>query len=336
MRKLLFKYKFIRILPFDDAFYYSTYVPKNVKFTKALIELNYLKYSPFKNPFIVDCIQNDNVMLWYSKNKIEAPFIVPESYFLFMELKKQKKNAIYILKDTILKTLVIKDSKLLSAFVLDTIDENILDLSLEEYQVKETIYLDKMEYTKLYQDAQKNLSFQDMFKFRQFDFEIKSIFKKTFEYLAYPIAGLIMFAIILNFIHGKMLHKDLNKLQKNYTTIKSHNQKTLKAINEHNQKIHLWQDFIDKELIYPDSKQILDLVYTIFKTKENVSLVSLSASNGKMTLMLKTNMNPVIFLNRLSKISYFHRVIIAQTYKSPNSLPVVVYNIDINTLRSQH
>lgn len=329
MKNFLIKYNFIKIIPFEDTFYYVAPIPKNVKFSKPLLNLNYAKFSPFANPNILSYYVNQTAMIWFYKKTFDATFVIPESFILYNKLKKQKQNTIYIIHSDTTKVLIIKDEQLLDAFTLAHFDEAMLQLSTNEYQISHIKHISENEYAHLYDMALKELSLKDIYKFSQYDLDIKSISKNLINHLAYPLSALIIFSILLNYSHGVFLDKDISALKSQYLEQKNKNQSLKDEIRKHNEKIKKYQKFIQTELVYPDTLSLLDGIYKIFTPAQKATIKSVSISNGHMTLMLQTNINPVTFLNKLSQIKYLQNVIISASYKPRNAPKIITYDIDI-------
>lgn len=326
----------MKIVAFEDTFYYTSILPKNVKFSRELSKLNFGKYSPFSNPHILSYFANENIMIWFYEKNIQAPFVVPEGFFLANELKKQKQDAIYVINGDIIKVLVIKDDKLLNAFTIDELDGQRLQLIINEYQIPNITHIEKNQYANLYKTAFKNLSLKNIYEFRQYDFDIKTISKNLLNQLSYPLSTLIIFAILLNYVHGMLLDKKIEALKTQYLQEKSKNQIIKNEIRAHNAKIRKYKSFTQTELIYPAPSMLLNDIYKIFKSSDKASINNISIGNGKMILKLQTNMNPVIFLNRLSQIKYLHNVIIASSYKRRGETAVITYEIDIKPLETKN
>jgi len=333
MYKILSKYNFITILPFEDTFYYVAPLLKKINFSKELLRLNYVKYAPYKNPNIVSLTQNSSLMLWFYKVSIDTTVIVPESYLAYKELRTRQEDALYVIHDTSIKILIIKDSKLLSAFTLDAIDNNTIALSMDEYQVSLRVDIEKLEYEGLKERALNSLSIQEFYKFNQLDLDKRSIFKKFVDKASYPVSAMIIFAVLVSYIQSSVLKSQINDLTQEYIQKKDKNKEIKKFIKEHNHQVKKWKVFIDEELVYVEPIAILDSLYNIFEESEKANLVDVSLSENKMNVKIQTDMNPVIFLNRLNEVKYFSRVIIENTHKQRNKTKIISYDIDVKMLK---
>ena len=327
--RLLLRYDIVKILPFEDAFYYTEKLSKKVNLTKDLLRLNYLKYSPYRTAYILSNIKDENLMLWFYDKEIQAKSIIPESYLLFLELKKQQTNGLFVLKDNDYKIIVIKDGKLLSVYTLKELDKEMINLSLHEHQITECIELD---YQMLYKNAIDNITLKEIYDFNQLSLDKKTFFSKLINKTAYPISLLLVFAMGLNYLHGYYIDKQISKERSLYQDIKKKNKTINESIKKHNKNVKLWREFANKELVYPDIMAILKSLGDIPQKGEKVFIRDLSISGSIMRLRLRSNMNPVIFLNRLSSIKYFDRVVIASVHKPKKDLKIITYDIDIKKL----
>lgn len=335
MNNILLKYNFIEIIPFEDTFFYTSTLPKNIKFTQDLLKLNYSKYSPIKNPNISSRFINNQLMLWFYNKTVKSSIVIPQSYILFHELKKQNKDAIYILHDDKYKILVIKDSKLLSSLILDNLDETILKLSADEYQVSNKIMIEKDELNKLYLNSLNNLSLSEIYHWNKFSLDTKSISKELVSKVSYPLSVLVIFAILVNYTHNNNLNKNIEVLKENYLIEKNKNNDLREDIKQHNKDVQRWNEFISKELIYPDSISLLNSIYKILEKPEKTFINRVSINNGRIVLVLKTNLSSVLLLNRLSDMPYFSNVSIVHSHNDKNNFKNITYNFNIRILKDK-
>ena len=333
MYRVLSKYNLITVLPFIDTFFHSAQLQKKVKLSKELLKINYLKYSPFINPNIMTVTSDEQLMLWFYSKKIETPIVIPESYLLFKELSKSKQDAIYIIHDTIIKILVIKESRLISAFTLNSIDENSILLSMDEYHISKRVDIQIQEYQTLQQSSLQKLTFSDLYHFNQLNFDRNTLLPKFIEHASYPITALIVFAILVSYTQEKMLTSEIENLKASYDKEKTKNQEIKIFIKEHNKEVKKWQNFVQKELTYVGPITLLTSLYDIFDEDKKAHLVDVSINGNKMLVKLATDENPVVFLNKLNSIKYISSVIIQNTFKPRDSMKIISYDIEIKMLK---
>lgn len=334
MYRILSKYNFITVLPFQETFLHASTLHKNVKLSKELLRLNYLKYSPFTNPNIITFTQEKSIILWFYKQAVQTPVVVPESYLLFKELKNRQANAIYVIYDDVVKVLIIKESLLVSTFTLEALDDNAIAISMDEFQIFKRVDISADEYSALKASALASLNVKELLQFNQLNLDKKILLNRFVEYASYPVAGLIAFAILVSYTQESMLKREIESLKETYKVEKSKNQEIKELINEHNSEVRKWESFASNELAYVEPITLLESVYSIFKDEENAHLVDLSITTNKMSLKITTDKNPVVFLNRLNEIKYFSSVIIQNTHAPKNSMKIITYDIEIKMLKN--
>lgn len=333
MYEILSKYNFITIIPFDETFFYASTLPKKVKFTKELVHLNYSKYSPYKNSNIINYIDSDYLMLWFYEKEISSTIIIPESYLVFKELKSNQKDSIYIIQDDNIKIIIIKNNKLINAFSLDTIDEVTIKLTMDEYQIFQKDEITQNEYKDILQKAKKSLNIKDFYKFNNLELDRKTLLNNFVEKVSYPIAILIIFTIFISYLHENMLKSDIKNLKATYSLEKDKNRDIKSYIKKHNKEVKKWRGFALKELVYVEPVSILNSIYSIFEEKEKAYLVDVSISENKVLIKIQTDINPIVFLNRLNEINCFSRVIIQNTHKPRDAMKIISYDIEVKMLK---
>lgn len=334
MYRILSKYNLITVLPFIDTFFHSAQLQKKVKLSSELLKINYSKYSPFINPNIITLTSDKQLMLWFYTKKIKTPIIILESYLLFKELNKNNQDAIYIIHDTIIKILIIKESHLISAFTLNSVDEESILLSMDEYNISKRVDIQLQEYQTFKQSSLQKLTFSDFYHFNQLNFDRKTLLPNFIEYASYPIAILIIFAILVSYTQEKMLTSKIENLKVSYTKEKAKNQEIKTFIKKHNKKVEKWKNFVQKELTYVDPITLLTSLYGIFDKDTKAYLTDVSINGNKMLVKLATDENPVLFLNKLNNIKYISSVIIQNSSQPRNLMKIISYEIEIKMLKN--
>lgn len=326
--RLLYKLNLLEIIPFEKTFFFSQLLPKSIKLSPALLNLNYSKFSPFKDTNIISLLDKKYLMLWFYETKSILPIVIPESYLYYKEFKNRT-DAVYVLEDTVFKVIVIKNAKLLHTFVLKTYDETILNMSLDEYSLHDIVNIPKDEVQNIYTNNLHNITFKDCLSFSQINLDRKSILKQFVESMTYPLTFLILLHISISYFQGLYLQKQIKDLESTYTIEKHKKEKLTKNIKTHNKIVEKYMDFRDKELIGVEPIVLLKSIYTIFKDDEKASIEYYSLSNLNLILKIRTNLNPVSFLNRISNIKYIKNVMIQRTLKQKNRVNLVIYSIEL-------
>lgn len=333
MFKRLEKYGFITILPFQETYFFPTNLPKKVKLSKEIVDLNYLKYSPFKNPTVLTYSEDTQLLIWFYPHAIEKIIVLPESYLAFRELKKKSEDALYIIKDKIIKVIAIKNNSFVGAFTLDEMDETTIALNMDEYQLSKKVYLSQVEYATLIKNSQKSISYKELYTFTQIELDKKVLLAKFVDKATYPLVALLLFAMLISYIQGKILSANIDQLEQSYKSEKAKNKQIKKAIREHNKEVKKYLKFSQKELAYVGPIILLEAIYRIFPEGDKTYIESITIYGTTMTLQIATNDNPIKYLNRLSDIEYFSQVVIQSSRKPKNGMKIVTYDIQIKMLK---
>ena len=325
MVKLMLKYDYLHIVAIHDAFYRSVTLPKNISVAKKFINLSYVKYSPIQNPFIVHLQDKEHLALWFCKQTITAPIVIPESYLFYKVLKKEYKNAIIIMQAEPTVVMVIKDSLLNAVFLMtEDIESTIL---ASEYSIEKIITLSKTQFFELKQEAENSLELKDIVRFSQITFDYKEIGSYLIDKFAYLFVFLMSLAVFTSYIQGYFNNKKIASLTDEYQKLKSHNLELKQRIKAYNNKVQIWQAFAHNELISIDKIAILSELHTIIKPNEKAIFQSIQMNGNTITIMLATDMNSIIFLNRLNAIKYFKVVNIKNSYKPRGKPKVIIYGV---------
>ena len=326
---LLQKYHYLDIVPFEKSIYHTAPLPKKVKLTPQLLKLNYAKFAPFKNPNIISFPKENYLSLWFYKEEYNAPILIPESYLYYKALVSNEKDALYIIYDEIIKIIIIKDTKIYSAFIIDNIEDELLQLSIDETSIDNIIEIKKDKLNPLKKKALESISLKEIFTFMQVTTEPKELLHIFVQKVTYPIVAFIVLTIVMGYLQKIYLNDQISTLKHKYKEAKDKNKDLKDIIQLHNKNVKKYKIFIDKELTYPPSIAMLNSIYTIFQPDDKAYLESISMSENNIIVKLKTDMNPVLFLNRLNKIKYFKRVVIQNSYRPRGEMKIISYDIEI-------
>jgi len=333
MYNLLHKLNYIAIVPSKKSYFYTTSLPKNTKLSKELLRLNYEKHSPFKPKEIISTEEKSELLLWFCKESITPPIAIPEDYLLYQLLKQEHQDALILLQTPeYKKALVIKEGRLRSAFIMQSNDPSFLAISKDEYGVCEVIEYNLEQYLLLAKRSLKLLNLPLLYKFSQLSLNPKELLNKTVEQASLPLSFLLIFAILINFYHNTSLQKEINTLTQSYQEIRQNNQNLIDTIHQHNQEVELFEEFIAKELLYPDPLLVLEQLYELLQGMQDATLYSLSATQGKLTIKVQTSKSPIELLNKLTQLSKIERVLLGTTHRPKGADPIYTYNIALKPL----
>lgn len=335
MFNILKKYNLITVLPFENTFFYTVVMPKQVKLTKEVVSLNFLKFSPYKNPSIIIKFINKKMLLWFYESDIKTAVAIPESYIAYKGLLNNKEDdALYVINDETIKVIAIKNSSFVGAFTLKNIDENTIKISMDEYELNKKVFISKDEYYSILEASKESLNFSDIYSFSQLDLDKKNILKKLIDVSSYPIAGAIVLAIFISYVQGSILNQELDELTSRYQEEKAKNKEIKQEIKKHNKEVKKYKSFIDTELKFIQPISILESIYGIFEKGDKATLKYITINDTNIKLIINTDENPVKYLNRLNSINYFKQVIIQSTRKPKHGLKSITYEIETKLLKN--
>jgi len=333
MYNLLHKLNYIAIVPSKETYFYTTSLPKNTKLSKELLKLNYEKHSPFKPREIIATEEKSELLLWFCKNSITPPVTIPEDYLLYQLLKQEHQDALILLQTPeCKKALVIKEGRLRSAFIMQSVDPNFLAISRDEYGVHDVIEYNLEQYLLLAKRSLKLLNLPLLYKFSRLSLDPKELLNKTVEQASLPLSFLLIFAILINFYHNTSLQKEINALTQSYQEVRQGNQDLIDTMHQHNQEVELYEEFISKELLYPDPLLLLEQFYEVLEEMQESTLYSLSATQSKLVIKIQTSKNSIDLLNKLAQLSEIERVLLGSTHRPKGSDPIYTYNIALKPL----
>lgn len=333
MNRILLKYNIVSIVPFEETYFFKTGLPKNIDMSQELLEFNYSKYSPFIESKIISKAEDKSLMLWFYEKKYDSKILIPESYLLYTVLKEEKKDCIYIIKGEKTKILIIRDNILVSTYVSDNYDDTMLAVAMNQYQISQKKIIDNEEYKKIYQAGLKQLTILEILKWNKNSFDSKSALVFSVNKYAYYIAAVLAVSVTVNMAHINYLDKRINELENIYLEKKNSTMEIKESTRQYNKSVERVEEFIDKELVYSNSVYLLEKLYTILEKNDSAVFYNIEFIGGKVILRIKTDSNPVKYLNRISAIKEFSSVIISNTNKHKKDTAIVTYDIVLKSLK---
>lgn len=316
MRELLFKRSIVSVLKIEESFFKR--VKLKEKIPKELLKLNYERFSPFKQNHLRALHQNEILYLWFYPSKIEAKVVIPEAYILFHFFKRDKKNTIFVIESDVTKVLVVGDDEILESFYLRNFDAKILQATKERFGIENEIRLSAPNYQKVFAQALKEFPLGGYIKFMDVGIQKESLLKSAVDTLTYPLASLIAIYILLDLFQTSHLEKEVDRLKKEYQTLKQEREPIKKAMGEYETLKEELSLFKEKELNYFDSTYYLDSLYRAIDGKA-VELVHVEIGSGKLKVVIDIKKNsPVALLNALIDAGAFKEVAITNRARKGN------------------
>ena len=320
----------VEVLPVNTSFFQHFNLHANVKLSKELIDLNYARYSPFKESKHLFYFNEEDVFIWFYEEDTKAPIVIPEAYLLYKALVEDYNDTLLVVESTPSKIFLIKDKKLLNSIGMKTLDENVLQMMMEEHQISSKIVITEAEYGELYQSSLQKISIKDLWRWNQLEIDKNTILPTIIDKIAYPVSALMIFIIFVNSLHTYTLHSSIQNKEDIYHNIKQNNDDIRSLLRKENQEAKRWNHFINEELVYPDA---MSLLYSIIDTlDEKVFIKEVSINGDKMLLKLQTDMSPILYLNKLNKLEYFSDVMIESSRKQNDGTKLINYILTLKLL----
>lgn len=326
----LLKYRIATILPFEQSSFHSAALTPKLKLTKELIYLNFSKLAPFKTPYILKKQEKETLYLWFYKEKKSEPIVIPESYLLYKATQEKYDNQVIVFSDTLFKVIVIVNSQLVDAFTMESLDMNLLHLSMDENSITQYTIFTKEEYISTLETAKENLSIQDLVTWNQFELDRQKLLSLAIERLSYPLSVLAVIYILLDAGHTYLLKEKINELTLSYKTLRDENSKIKNALSSQDIQQEHWEQIKDEELIFPDTLRLVDSIISALRD-DNITITQMQFNGAAGRVVLQTSENPVDYLNKLSNIPAFSNIIIANSRKS-KAVKTVTYELTVKPL----
>lgn len=338
MHNILYKYGLLNIIPVEQLAFFSQKLPKKTKLNRELIELNYKKYSPYKNPIIYSIIIKEQVLVWFGAAQTSNAYVqIPQSYLIFKQLLKLKKDGIYLLKDIKnIQVFVIKDALLLNTFSINSFDSIFEKMIKQEYNLDTFTVFDTFK-TKVYKEqAYKSIGIKELKCFFVYDFNRRTLFNKFIDLFWIPLSLIFLTFMVVNAAQGIYLEQKNKKIVLELELIKKQNDILKQDIQSNNRKIKNLNSFTVDEILEINPFYTINQLYVLLKGIENTTLKSLSISNNILLLQLHTEEESVQILQKLNKISFFEKVIFkgrneGSTKYNKKILPVVLFEIELKS-----
>lgn len=276
MKKRLFDYlvhnHILTFSSMEESFYKYKKLDKRIKLEQNILELNYLKESPF--PFdqttIVSISNEDNLSLWFYKKDGRKFF--PEALLLFRFLIKKYSNGLFIFKGTVTKIVIIKDEQLISSFVKERLTVLETKLIKEEFSLKnsDTHIFENQEYLEVIEESFSSIRFLDILQVLNISIDIKSLLNRGLILFSLP---LLIASILLLFSLGSYHFYIKDKHNKLYERYQS-KQKNISKIKE---ELSLYESStevftaLEKEFFY-SNKVVALFTITEQVKEENITL----------------------------------------------------------------
>ena len=300
--KKYFLSKFVNILSIEDSYFFKIEFNKKVKLTDELIDLNYKKYSPYKNPYFTTLMEDKNLYIWFYEKKLNGNIIIPEAYLLFDLYKEKNPNSLlYIESNGTFIVIIIKDKILENSYSLFDVDEDLISMEMNRYALTSLKKIDKQEYLRSRKEAVENIGFKELYKWNNLELDNTTLLPQLVNSLAYPIAFLLFFIMGVEIYHANDVEKRLTSTEERYSVIKSKNDDIREKINYENENEKKWVDFAQKELPFVDPIEMFMRISKAFSSHK-VTFTSFSIVGSTLKITIKTKEDFIVGVNILNSI----------------------------------
>lgn len=315
LKKKLFDYlvnrDILKLASMNNSFFISKKLDKIVKLEHNILELNYLKESPFPivNSYIVSILEEDNLYLWFY-NKKDKKHYIPEALILFRFLNKEHRDGLFIFQDSITKIIIIKDSCLVGSFVKNKLSNFDIKLIEEEFSIKDgqKYFFNTKEYKYLLEEAFNNLKISDFLQVLNLSIDFKSLINRGLVNLSLPLLVSSILVIISLSGYYFYIQDKYDKLYKIYQTKQKSVSKIKDKVLKFEESVELFNS-INKEFTY-SNKTVALFAITKEVKEHNMTLFYIRMSEENIEFEIRTKNSSKIpqFTEKLFSLDIFSSV----------------------------
>ena len=317
----------IQILPIEETYLKHIRFEKKIILDKNAIKLNYAHLSPYKNTQIISLQNDEELYLWFHEREFKDKIILPQGYILYNYLKKRYHDHIVIIETNPAKILVIKDSILVSQSIKRRVDEAYIKSLQKEYGVFKEAYISINQFEHIEENALKELSFQDLLKFANFNFD-KGGISEIINVVALPFMIFVSLIIVLEYMQSFYIDYKKNEAKKVYREYKSKNSKIRKKYDLVEADIQKYKEFIKKE---PEFTQKFLIASKLSKELKdfNSTIRYIEFSGDKASVTIKTKRQNEL-IAKLIKSDFLKDLKVESNYKNKKTgITQVTFSADI-------
>ena len=318
------KNRYLSILPAGESFFYATAIEEGKRFEKEILHLNFAHISPYKSFDILPFYEKGRVLLWFYPASFEPNvFVIPQTYLLYLYAKSQDSDAIFIVQESIDRMLVIKEGLLVTSYCGYNLQDQ-QEILLDEYGV-ENIYL--LSASKAQALEAQSLAAYPLLSYYQW-YQSQTSFKEYvliyLERAVVPIAIVIGVFILLELARDYAVEEYYSNLQEEYKQIKKQNDPYRKELKSIKKDIAFTRDFYNDILIYPNSIDIMEKLFSIVAKDANNTIKNLQLSGDKLSVQVET-FDAISILNEALKSGYFKEFKVRSSRKLRKTQKEIVY-----------
>lgn len=317
MKKYLLS-KIIDILPIEESFFFRVKFEKNINLTKELIALNYKKHAPYREPFLTTLNEDKNLYIWFYEREIDSKFIIPEAYLMFDFLKNKYPNSLLLIEGSVDYILIIKDNLLLNSYEVGA-SKNIVAMELNQHALTEHRVVKREEYLKLKEEALLALDLKSLYKWNTLSIDNRNVLPKMVDTLAYPLAFLLFFNMIIELYHISSVEKILTKVEMRYSEVKIKNDDIRLKINEERDKKQKWVTFVNREFPYEDPISVFVKISKAFEEKK-FTFKNFSIVGSRIKIEMRTKEPFISGVSILNSVEGLENIALKYTNRKRDSV----------------
>ncbi|CAA6819829.1 MAG: Unknown protein [uncultured Sulfurovum sp.] len=300
----LLKKNIVKFSKIEESFFLYKRLEKKVRLSSEIIQINYLKESPYtmSESSISSILVDKNLYLWFTRGEERA---LPEALLLYRSLELKYNSVFCIIRGDVDKTVLIKDKVLVSSFSKKNISKVDIHLIKEEYRIADVLILEHKEYEELLESSYKNLKFSDVFDILKIQIDFKQTWTKLVTWLALP---LLVTSVTLVLALGAYLYylddnkTDLHGLYKKSRVLSNDIKTSIDNSENENMQYNLLAD----ELKYHEKTLAISNIIRV--TQEmNMSMHYIKVYANKVDFVLRTDNQELIpvYIKKLFASQYF-------------------------------
>jgi len=336
LKKKLFDYlagrKLFKLFYIEESFFLFQKLDRDVSLSQELLQLNYLKLSPYplEKTSLTAISEDKNLYLWfYNESTIRQ---VPEALLLYRYFNKQYSDGIFIFKAEKDKAIVLKDNALVASFSKQHIADFDVKLALDKFYLdeNEVRYVEQSEYQDILGKSFEALKFKDVSQLLNISFDMSKVFQQAVSFLALPLLiGATAISLLL-FVYQSYNEIEYEQL---FSVYKEKQNKTVEIKEEAEQYEEYNEVYENLSTEFSTGDKTVALFQIIKETKEqNLTLSFVRMNDADITFEVRTNQTEKIpvYVKELFESGLFSDVKNTSTVKLKKSEVKVAMQATLN------
>lgn len=304
----LLRLKFVRLIAIENTFFKSFALQNAGQLTPELLRLNYRRYSPYDPTQIVGYQEKGQLYVWFFPSDTVPGVPIPEAHLFFTALKKEKQDAIYLLRRTgKIVVMVVKAAQLQHVYALaqgTEIDELALQ---EEYGIANTVWMDEAQTAQLWQRSLRRYPPAAILRWARGWLDIRTLLKQAAESLAYPAAAVMIAYVLIDYFSARVIESRYQEKEQQYLTLKKANAPVREQIAIKARQQQKMQQFVEHEFRYPDTLVLLKQLHAIAEASKG-EYEMIRIADGRLSLVIVAKADAIELVRALSATGRFDNI----------------------------